>query len=169
MASELEALRDEGLVATVGISGYEEADVAIGTGGLQLARRGAGARQRPGPATRRFRASWPRCVIVEGGSRPAASCSREPPWRRPSTVYFGVHPDVVRLRASGTPWPSASDSSVRSRGWMSSSLRSRALAELVELMEMMESPMPGVDWPMLASRDPWLIDPRQWTAPTREG
>ena len=36
-------------------------------------------------------------------------------------------------------------------------------------MELLESPMTGVDWPTLASSDPWLVDPRRWTAPTREG
>ena len=86
-----------------------------------------------------------------------------------SHPLFGEHPEVVRLRSSGSPLALCLGY-VATRAWVDEVvLAATSAADLTEVLAAWGSPLLGVSWAELASTDPWLLDPRQWTEPTREG
>ena len=168
VAGELEELRGEGLVTAVGISGYVEADVASALEAFEtldvvqvpvsvLDQRLDGSRVLTEVRDRGGRIQA-RSILLQGAAVAPVEHG-----------VFGAHPDVVRLRALGDPL-SLCLGFVRALTWVDELvLAVTSVVELEQLMQVLEEPQAGVNWPALASSDTWLIDPRQWTAPTREG
>lgn len=164
-ASVLEGLRDEGLVASVGVSGYGEEDIDTALASFErldvvqvpvsvLDQRLDGS---PGIAEVRSRGGrvQARSVFLQG----AALASPDHP-------ALGSHPDIVRLRSVGQPLALCL-SYIASLDWVDDVvIAATSQSELEEIMAALHHPAGRADWSALASADPWLVDPRLWTAPT---
>lgn len=167
-AAELSGLREEGVVAAVGISGYSEADVVAALEAFTavdvvqvpvslLDQRLVGSAALAEVRSRGGRVQA-RSVFLQG----AALASADHP-------TFGSHSDVVRLRDAGQPLELCLGF-VRTLEWVDEVvLAVTTEAELEQVMRALRTPGVEADWTTFASADPWLLDPRQWTAPTREG
>lgn len=167
-AKVLESLRDAGEVGAVGVSGYGRDDVASALAAFGrldvvqvpvsvLDQRLSGAIELAEVRSRGGRVQA-RSVFLQG----AALATPEHP-------RLGDHPDVVRLRSAGHPLELCLGY-VSSLEWVDEIvMAATGPAELDEIMAALAVPVVVDDWRALASADPWLVDPRQWTAPTREG
>jgi len=168
VARAVAGLKEAGLVLAVGVSAYEEADLASAVEAfdsldlVQVPVSVLDQRLTRSPSLAEVRERGgriqARSILLQG----AAVAGVEHP-------VFGTHPDVARLRESGSPL-SLCLGFVASLHWVDELVLAVTSGfELAQLMGRLEEPVTGVDWPALASSDPWLVDPRQWTAPTREG
>lgn len=167
-AHELEALRSEGRIDAVGVSAYDEDDVdsALGAFGTLdivqvpvsvLDQRLVGSRVLGQLRNQGGRVQG-RSVLLQGAAL-----------ADPDHPRFGAHPDVARLRAAGDPLALCLGF-VSSLDWVDEVvLAATTAAELSEVMAALAAPVTSVDWPTLASRDPWLVDPRRWSEPTAAG
>ena len=163
-AATLEALRDEGHVRLVGISGYESSDLATGLAAFDrldiaqvpvslLDQRLAGS---PEVAALRARGGrlQARSVYLQGVALSS-----------PGETPLADHPDVARLRetcaAAEVEVAAACRAFVRSLGWVDEIVVGVTSAD--ELTEWAaDDPVEGIVWEACASDDPDLIDPRRW-------
>lgn len=163
-AATLEALRDEGLVGLVGISGYEASDLATGLAAFDrldlaqvpvslLDQRLAGSPEvdalRAGGGLLQARSVYLQGVALSG----------------PGETPLADHPDVVRLReacaVAGVDVAAACRAFVRSLEWVDEIVVGVTSAD--ELTEWAtDDPVEGIAWEACASRDPDLVDPRRW-------
>ena len=167
-ARTLEELRAEGLAERVGVSGYADVDVAtalevftsldvVQVPASVLDQRLEGSPEIAALRSRGGRVQV-RSVFLQGAALAPASHD-----------LFGSHPDVARLRDAGTPLDLCLGYVV-TRPWIDELvLAATSGAELDELMASLHRRPPDVAWSDLASADANLLDPRLWTAPTREG
>ena len=167
-AAALEALRDEGVIAAVGVSGYGREDIASALAAFErldvvqvpvsvLDQRMAGSRELAEVRSRGGRVQA-RSVFLQGAALATAEHPR-----------LGDHPDVVRLRSAGRPLELCLGY-VASLEWVDEVVLAATTAvELEEIMAGLAEPVRRDDWATLASADPQLVDPRMWTAPTRRG
>lgn len=168
VASALEELRSEGVVGSVGVSGYGEADIDSALSAFDrldvvqvpvsiLDQRLTGS---PAIADVRSRGGrvQARSVFLQGAALAA-----------PEHPVVGSHPDVARLRSAGHPLELCLGY-IASLDWVDEVVVAATRAdELVEIMAALARPVRRDDWSALASPDPWLVDPRLWTAPTGKG
>jgi aryl-alcohol dehydrogenase-like predicted oxidoreductase len=167
-AGVLGELRSSGVVERVGVSGYSSSDLSSALDAFEvldivqvpvsvLDQRLEGSAEVAALRARGGRVQA-RSVLLQGA---AVAPSAHP--------LFGEHPDVFRLRHSGSPLALCLGY-VASRTWVDEVvLAATSAAELAEVLAAWDSPVSDVVWAELASTDPWLLDPRQWTEPTREG
>lgn len=167
VARIMESVREGGLCHSVGVSVYEEADIRLALkffSRLDVVQAPVSIldqRLAKSEAVRRLRSRGgrlqARSVLLQGA---AAAPSEHP--------MFGHHPDVSRLRASGNPVKLCM-SYIAGLPWVDEVVvAATSVGELDELMANLRSPMVREDWADFASQDPWLIDPRRWTAPTQK-
>jgi aryl-alcohol dehydrogenase-like predicted oxidoreductase len=166
VAGVLAELRSSGVVERVGVSGYSSLDISSALAAFEmldivqvpvsvLDQRLEGSAEVSALRARGGRVQA-RSVLLQGAAvAPAAH------------PLFGEHPDVVKLRSSGSPLALCLGY-VATRTWVDEVvLAATSAAELTEMLAAWGSPVSGAPWSELASTDPWLLDPRQWTAPTR--
>jgi aryl-alcohol dehydrogenase-like predicted oxidoreductase len=168
VAGVLAELRSSGVVERVGVSGYSSLDISAALDAFEvldvvqvpvsvLDQRLEGSAEVSALRARGGRVQA-RSVLLQGAAVAPASHPR-----------FGEHPDVVRLRSSGSQLALCLGY-VATRPWVDEVvLAATSAAELTELLAAWASPVSGAPWSELASTDPWLLDPRLWTEPTREG
>ena len=168
VAGVLAELRSSGVVERVGVSGYSSLDISSALAAFEmldivqvpvsvLDQRLEGSAEVSALRARGGRVQA-RSVLLQGAAVAPASHPR-----------FGEHPDVVRLRSSGSQLALCLGY-VATRPWVDEVvLAATSAAELTELLAAWASPVSGAPWSELASTDPWLLDPRLWTEPTREG
>jgi aryl-alcohol dehydrogenase-like predicted oxidoreductase len=167
-AGALEELRAEGLAVRVGVSAYTAADLATALAaftGLDVVQVPVSILDQRLEGSSEIAAVRSRGGVVQARSvflQGAALAT-------PSHALFGSHPDVIRLREAGTPL-SLCLGYVATRPWVDELvLAATSRAELDELMPLLRQTPPDVVWSEFASADAYLLDPRLWTAPTREG
>jgi len=168
-AAALESLREEGLVALVGISGYDAPDLASGLAAFDrldvaqvpvsiLDQRLVGSHD---VAALRAQGGLlqARSVYLQGVALSGAGATR-----------LGDHPDVVRLRdacaEAGVDVAAACRAFVCSLDWVDEIVVGVTSAD--ELMEWSaDDSVPAIDWGPLTSDDRDLLDPRRWPPSSR--
>lgn len=166
VATEVEALRADGLASTVGISAYDEADVASALavfGTLDLVQMPVSV------LDQRLVGSDVVATVRERGGRIQARSVflQGAALADPTHAMFGDHPDVTRLREEGDPLGLCLGF-IQALGWIDEVvLAVTSAAELEAVVAAWSDPLHRVDWTGLQSVDPWLLDPRRWTASTR--
>jgi aryl-alcohol dehydrogenase-like predicted oxidoreductase len=168
VAGTLADLRSSGVVERVGVSGYSSLDISSALAAFEvldvvqvpvsvLDQRLEGSAEVAALRARGGRVQA-RSVLLQGAAVAPAS-----------HPLFGEHPDVVRLRSSGSPLGLCLGY-VATLTWVDEVvLAATSAAELTEVLAAWDSPVSDVVWAEMASTDPWLLDPRLWTEPTREG
>lgn len=161
VAEQVESLRDSGLAERVGISGYTPADLRSALDSFRhldvaqmpvsvLDQRLEGAAE-VAELHARGGALQARSILLQGVAS-GAPCR------------FSDHPDVRRLTQTPDTLGLAVGY-VSSRQWIDEVVLGVTSAEeLAQLLEAHAAPAPLLDWAMLASHDPDLIDPRRWGA-----
>ena len=162
-AKALEQLRESGLVAAVGVSGYGADDVASALAIFTvldlvqvpvsvLDQRLSGSAEL-GEVRARGGRVQARSVFLQGAAL------------APADHAMGAHPDVVRLRGVGRPVELCLGF-IAAQEWIDEVVvAATSAAELEEIMAALERPVTRQDWPSLASNDLRLVDPRHWTDP----
>jgi aryl-alcohol dehydrogenase-like predicted oxidoreductase len=165
-AQVLADLRVSGVVDRVGVSGYSSSDISSALATFEvldvvqvpvsvLDQRLEGSTA-VGTLRARGGRVQARSVLLQG----AAVAPEAHP-------LFGTHPDVVRLRSSGQSLALCLGY-VASRTWVDEVLLAPTSGdELAASLASWASPLEGVSWADWASIDPWLLDPRLWTASTQ--
>ena len=166
VAGVLAELRSSGVVERVGVSGYSSLDISSALAAFEvldvvqvpvsvLDQRLEGSAEVAALRARGGRVQA-RSVLLQG----AAVAPEAHP-------LFGTHPDVVRLRSSGQSLALCLGY-VASRTWVDEVLLAPTSGdELAASLASWASPLEGVSWADWASIDPWLLDPRLWTASTQ--